>query len=162
MAADNEITRELNEVQGGRITFAPDVIATIASLAAAEVEGVEGMAGGVVEGITGMLNNKKSMTKGVKVEVNEEQVTVEINVIIKYGYKLHEVCANIQSGTKNAIETMTGLTVSAVNVFVSSISFEKAKKQPALPKPNCPQRNKRTKAKENLTPPRIRRRKLGA
>ena len=44
MAADNEITRELNEVQGGRITFAPDVIATIASLAAAEVEGVEGMA----------------------------------------------------------------------------------------------------------------------
>lgn len=39
MAADNEITRELNEVQGGRITFAPDVIATIASLAAAEVEG---------------------------------------------------------------------------------------------------------------------------
>lgn len=136
MAADNEITRELNEVQGGRITFAPDVIATIASLAAAEVEGVEGMAGGaggVVEGITGMLNNKKSMTKGVKVEVNEEQVTVEINVIIKYGYKLHEVCANIQSGTKNAIETMTGLTVSAVNVFVSSISFEKAKKQPAQP-----------------------------
>ena len=131
MAADNEITRELNEVQGGRITFAPDVIATIASLAAAE--GVEGMAGGVVEGITGMLNNKKSMTKGVKVEVNEEQVTVEINVIIKYGYKLHEVCANIQSGTKNAIETMTGLTVSAVNVFVSSISFEKAKKQPAQP-----------------------------
>ena len=100
---------------------------------AAEVEGVEGMAGGVVEGITGMLNNKKSMTKGVKVEVNEEQVTVEINVIIKYGYKLHEVCANIQSGTKNAIETMTGLTVSAVNVFVSSISFEKAKKQPAQP-----------------------------
>ena len=109
------------------------MIATIASLAAAEVEGVEGMAGGVVEGITGMLNNKKSMTKGVKVEVNEEQVTVEINVIIKYGYKLHEVCANIQSGTKNAIETMTGLTVSAVNVFVSSISFEKAKKQPAQP-----------------------------
>ena len=133
MAADNEITRELNEVQGGRITFAPDVIATIASLAAAEVEGVEGMAGGVVEGITGMLNNKKSMTKGVKVEVNEEQVTVEINVIIKYGYKLHEVCANIQNGTKNAIETMTGLTVSAVNVFISSISFEKAKKQPAQP-----------------------------
>ena len=109
------------------------MIATIASLAAAEVEGVEGMAGGVVEGITGMLNNKKSMTKGVKVEVNEEQVTVEINVIIKYGYKLHEVCANIQNGTKNAIETMTGLTVSAVNVFVSSISFEKAKKQPAQP-----------------------------
>ena len=97
MAADNEITRELGEVQGGRITFAPDVIATIASLAAAEVEGVEGMAGGVVEGITGMLNNKKSITKGVRVDVNEDLVTIELNVIIKYGFKLHEVCANIQN-----------------------------------------------------------------
>lgn len=130
MAAENEITRELNEVQGGRIAFAPDVIATIASLAAAEVDGVEGMAGGVVEGITGMLNNKKSLTKGVKVEVVDDFVSVDISVIIKYGCKLHEVCANVQQGAKNAIETMTGLTVNAVNVFVSSISFEKAKKQP--------------------------------
>ncbi len=129
MAAENEITRELNEVQGGKISFAPDVIATIASLAATEVEGVEGMAGGVVEGITGMISNKKSLTKGVKVDVADEQVSIDVNVIIKYGYKLHEVCANIQNGAKNAIETMTGLKVSAVNVFVSSISFEKAKKQ---------------------------------
>ena len=133
MAADNEITRELGEVQGGRITFAPDVIATIASLAAAEVEGVEGMAGGVVEGITGMLYNKKSITKGVRVDVNEDLVTIELNVIIKYGFKLHEVCANIQNSIKNAIETMTGLTVAAVNVSVQSISFEKAKKQPQQP-----------------------------
>lgn len=49
-----------------------------------------------------------------------------------------------------------------MNVFVSSISFEKAKKQPAQPtaEADCPQRSKRTKAKENLTPPRIRRRKF--
>ncbi len=131
MAAENEITRELNEVQGGRIAFAPDVIATIAGLAAAEVEGVDGMSGGVVEGITGMLNNKKSLTKGVKVDVAEDVVTVEVSTIVKYGYKLHEVCASVQQNVKNAIETMTGLNVSAVNVFVASISFEKAKKQPA-------------------------------
>ena len=125
MTPDNEITTEVNATQGGTIIFAPDVIATIASFAAAEVEGVVGMAGGVVEGITGMLNAKKSMTKGIKVEVGEEEVAVDLSVIIRYGYKLHEVCTKIQTGIKNAIETMTGLRVVQVNVFVQSINFDK-------------------------------------
>ena len=131
MATENEISREVCEVQGGKITFAADVIATIASLAAAEIEGVEGMAGGMVEGLTGMLSNKKSMTKGVKVEVNDDEVAVELSVIIRYGFKLHEVCAGIQKSIKNAIETMTGLKVTTVNVSVQSITFEKAKKATA-------------------------------
>lgn len=125
MTPDIEITTEVNAAQGGKIIFAPDVIATIASFAAAEVEGVVGMAGGVVEGITGMLNAKKSMTKGIKVEVGEEEVAVDLSVIIRYGYKLHEVCTKIQTGIKNAIETMTGLRVVQVNVFVQSINFDK-------------------------------------
>ncbi len=137
MTPDNEITTEVNATQGGKIVFAPDVIATIASFAASEVEGVVSMAGGVVEGITGMLNAKKSMTKGIKVEVGEEEVAADVNVVVRYGYKLHEVCAQIQTGIKNAIETMTGLRVVQVNVFVQSISFEKpeAKAKPAEVQP---------------------------
>ena len=137
MTPDNEITTEVNATQGGKVLFAPDVIATIASFAAAEVEGVVGMAGGVVEGITGMLNAKKSMTKGIKVEVGEEEVAVDLSVIIRYGAKLHEVCTKIQTGIKNAIETMTGLRVVQVNVFVQSISFEKleAKAKPVEVQP---------------------------
>ena len=137
MTPDNEITTEVNATQGGKVLFAPDVIATIASFAAAEVEGVVGMAGGVVEGITGMLNAKKSMTKGIKVEVGAEEVAVDLSVIIRYGAKLHEVCTKIQTGIKNAIETMTGLRVVQVNVFVQSISFEKpeAKAKPVEVQP---------------------------
>ena len=137
MTPDNEITTEVNATQGGKVLFAPDVIATIASFAAAEVEGVVGMAGGVVEGITGMRNAKKSMTKGIKVEVGEEEVAVDLSVIIRYGAKLHEVCTKIQTGIKNAIETMTGLRVVQVNVFVQSISFEKpeAKAKPVEVQP---------------------------
>ena len=137
MTPDNELTTEVNATQGGKVLFAPDVIATIASFAAAEVEGVVGMAGGVVEGITGMLNAKKSMTKGIKVEVGEEEVAVDLSVIIRYGAKLHEVCTKIQTGIKNAIETMTGLRVVQVNVFVQSISFEKpeAKAKPVEVQP---------------------------
>lgn len=133
MASENEISRDMEGVHGGKITFATDVIATIANLAAAEVDGVDGMSGNVAENISGILNSKKNLTKGVRVEVNEDDVSVELAVIIKYGYKLHEVCNNIQKSIKNAIETMTGLRVVQVNVSVQSISFEKAPKKTETP-----------------------------
>ena len=125
MANENEVSTELLSVEGGKIIFAPDVIATIASLATSDVDGVEGMAGTVVEGIAGMLN-KKSLTKGVKVEVGESDVTVDMSIVVRYGYRIHEVCINIQKGVKNAIETMTGLHVKQVNIAVQSISFDKS------------------------------------
>ncbi|HOG00365.1 MAG TPA: Asp23/Gls24 family envelope stress response protein [Clostridia bacterium] len=131
MATENEISSEIIDVQGGRITFAPDVIATIANLAAAEIDGVDGMSGNVAENISGMLNSKKNLTKGVRVEVSEDVVSVELAVIVKYGYKIHEVCHNIQRSIKNAIETMTGLRVLQVNVSVQSISFEKGSQKKA-------------------------------
>ncbi len=133
MASENEISRDMEGVHGGKITFATDVIATIANLAAAEVDGVDGMSGNVAENISGILNSKKNLTKGVRVDVSEDDVSVELAVIIKYGYKLHEVCNNIQKSIKNAIETMTGLRVVQVNVSVQSISFEKAPKKTETP-----------------------------
>lgn len=125
MATENEISSEIIDVQGGKITFAPDVIATIANLAAAEVEGVDGMSGNMAENISGILNSKKNLTKGVRVDVSEDEVCIELAVVVKYGFKIHEVCHNIQRSIKNAIETMTGLRVQQVNVSVQSISFEK-------------------------------------
>ncbi|MBQ4610538.1 MAG: Asp23/Gls24 family envelope stress response protein [Clostridia bacterium] len=124
---------ETIDIQGGKITFAPDVIATIASLAASEVEGVEGMSGSVVEGITGMLN-KKNITKGIKVEINENVALIDVNVILKYGYKIHEVSQALQKNIKTTIENMTGLNVAAVNVFVQSIAFDKPEKAEVKPK----------------------------
>ncbi|MBQ7092518.1 MAG: Asp23/Gls24 family envelope stress response protein [Clostridia bacterium] len=118
---------ETIDIQGGKITFAPDVIATIASLAANEVEGVEGMSGTVVEGLTGMLN-KKNITKGIKVDINENVAVIDINVILKYGYKIHEVSVALQKSIKTTIENMTGLNVASVNVFVQSIAFDKPEK----------------------------------
>ena len=133
MAAEESISMETIDIQGGKITFAPDVIATIASLAASEVEGVEGMSGSVVEGITGMLN-KKNITKGIKVEINENVALIDVNVILKYGYKIHEVSQVLQKNIKTTIENMTGLNVAAVNVFVQSIAFDKPEKAEVKPK----------------------------
>lgn len=113
------------EAEGGRILFADEVVATIASLAVSDVEGVSALSSGMVEGITEMLG-KKNMTKGVKVEVGQEEAAVDISVSVRYGYKIKEVCEKIQAAVKSAIETMTGLRVVEVNVFVQSVVFEAA------------------------------------
>ena len=117
----SEITKV--EPEGGRIIFADEVVATIASLAVTDVEGVSALNGGMVEGISEMLG-KKVLTKGVKVEVGQEEAAVDISVNILYGYKIREVCEKIQSAVKSAIETMTGLRVVEINVFVQSVVFE--------------------------------------
>lgn len=111
------------EAEGGRIIFADEVVATIASLAVSDVDGVATLTGGMVEGITEMLG-KKNMTKGVKVEVGQEEAAIDVSVSIKFGYKIKEVCQKIQSAVKSSVETMTGLRVVEVNVFVQSVVFE--------------------------------------
>lgn len=131
------------EAEGGRIIFADEVVATIASLAVADVDGVAALSGGMVEGITEMLG-KKSLTKGVKVEVGQEEAAVDISVSIRYGYKIKEVCENIQAAVKSAIETMTGLRVVEINVFVQSVVFEQADQV----NPRAAKRKEKTKEKE--------------
>ena len=125
MAQDTEIYSQITSNDGGgKIIFATDVIATIAGLAATEVDGVDSLSGTVVEGITGMLG-KKNLTKGIKVEVKEDEVALDMSLSVKHGTKIHEVCYKVQQGVKNAIETMTGLRVVMVNVTVQSVTFDK-------------------------------------
>ncbi len=127
MANERDMIADVGEIEGGKIIFAPDVIATISTLAATEVDGVESMSGTVVDGITGMLS-KKSLTKGVRVDLSEQGASIDLSVVIRYGYKIHEVAANVQKKVKSTLETMTGLNVIAINVMVASVSFEKPEK----------------------------------
>ena len=131
------------EAEGGRIIFADDVVATIAALAVSDVEGVTAMTGGMVEGFTEMLG-KKNLTKGVKVEVGTEEAAVDVSVSIRYGYKIREVCEKIQVAAKNAIETMTGLRVVEVNVFVQGVTFEPSEQESA----KAARRKEKAKEKE--------------
>ena len=82
------------ETKGGKVTFASEVIAIIASLAASEVKGLASMSGSTFEGITEKLG-RKSYTKGVKVEVGNEEAAVDLFVVVKYGYRIHDVCLEI-------------------------------------------------------------------
>lgn len=116
---------KVSEQEFGKITFANEVLATIAGIAACDVEGVVGMCGGFKDGIVDLLG-KKNFTKGVKVAVNEKAVTVDIAIVVDYVVKLPEVCANIQDSVSKALETMTGLTVTDVNIAVEGLKFKDA------------------------------------
>ncbi len=107
--------------QTSSITYANEVIAIIAGLAASEVEGVAGMSS--VNG--GLLNKNRNVTKGVKVEVGTEEVSVDLFMIIEYGTPIQRAAHDAQEGVKKAIESMTGLHVVRVDVHVTGVSFEK-------------------------------------
>ena len=116
------------ELESGRIIISEDVICTIASIATNEVEGVYGMAGNIATGIVEMIG-KKSTGKGVKVDIDENNVNVEVHFVANYGVKITEVCNEIQEKVKKAIEAMCGMEVLSVNVFVESIYIEKEPKK---------------------------------
>lgn len=114
------------EKDTGKIKIESDVVAMIAGLAAADTEGVASMSGGITEGWAKKVSGK-NIAKGVRVEVGETETAIDLRVIIKYGYKIHEVAANLQQNVKEAVESMTGLKVVEVNVHVEDVEFQKDK-----------------------------------
>lgn len=150
MNENMDVSTGVKKTDGGKIVFATDVIATIAALAAADVKGVAGMSGGMVEGITEMLG-RKNLTKGVKVEVGSEEAAVDVSVVIQYGFRIQDVCAEIQKAIRNSVETMTGLRVVEVNVFVQAINFEQQVVQPE----EKPKKEKPEKEPKAIEPPRV-------
>lgn len=108
----------------GSVTFADEVIAIIAGLAATEVKGVASMSGSMSSSINEMLG-KKDHTKGVKVEVGKEEAAVDLYLTLTYGLSIPDTCRAVQENVRKAIETMTGLRVVEVNVHVQGVKFEK-------------------------------------
>ncbi|MCR5438803.1 Uncharacterized conserved protein YloU, alkaline shock protein (Asp23) family [Selenomonas sp. WCT3] len=106
----------------GSIRIADEVVSIIAGLAATEVEGIAGMSGGIAGGIAEMLG-RKNFAKGVKVEVGEKEAAVDLYIIVKYGVRIPDIALAAQENVKQAIETMTGLSVVEVNVHVQGVGF---------------------------------------
>ena len=110
--------------QLGEVQIADEVVATIAGLAATEVEGVASMAGNVTKGLIGKLG-VKNLSKGVKVLVTDNNVDVDLALNIDYGYSIMKVSEKVQDRVKSAIENMTGLEVSMVNIRIMNVNMDK-------------------------------------
>ena len=106
----------------GEVKIADEVVAIIAGLAATEVEGVGSMAGNITNELVSKLG-MKNLSKGIRVEVFEGTVSVDVALNISYGYSIPEVSAKVQERVKNAIENMTGLEVSIVNIRIASVDM---------------------------------------
>lgn len=108
----------------GQVKIADDVIAIIAEIAAIEVEGVAGMGGTLTSDIMQTLSRKRT-PKGVKVELDEGRVMLEMGLIINYGVKIPQVTREVQEKVKSSIELMTGLEIISINIHILGIHFDK-------------------------------------
>ena len=111
---------------GGTITYANEVLAIIAGVAANEIDGIAGMS--VSGGLSDIIGKNRNVTKGVKVEIGGEEASVDLYVIVEYGQPIQKVSHDVQENVRKAVESMTGLHVARVDVHVQGLSFEKEKK----------------------------------
>jgi len=121
---ENNVYTIKDEKDGGEVMIANDVIATIACVAATEVEGVASMSGNITNEIIGKLGVKNS-SKGAKVDINNGEVRAVLSITMKYGYSIPKVCAQVQERVASAIRNMTGLNVVEVNLNVVGVNVQK-------------------------------------
>lgn len=119
-----EITENVEGENSG-IKIANDVVAVIAGVAVSEVAGVASMSGGFAGGITEVLSGKKSLSKGIKVDADEKEVKIDVNIVVEYGARIPDVAFEIQNRVKKSVESMTGLKVAEVNVHVQGVKTER-------------------------------------
>ena len=123
MSENNTIVKEKG-LDDGQITYANEVIATIVSVATTEVDGISGIAG-AAGSITGILGKGSKTPRGVKVDVNGNDINVDVSVTVDYGMPIQKVGRNAQENVRKSIESMTGLHVDKVDLHVVGVSFEK-------------------------------------
>ena len=104
----------------GSLKISQDVIATIAKIATLEIDGVDSVST-TNTGIKGLIT-KTNYIKPIKIDLSEEVVGVQISIVVKNGYKIPVLAEAVQQSVKNAIQSMTGLAVSRVDVIISGIA----------------------------------------
>ncbi len=120
--------------EGGSVCISEEVIASIVAIAASEIDGVAALGSSNVD-ISDFLG-KKSQTKGVKIQLAEDSAEVSVSVSVKQGRIIPTVAKAVQENVISAVESMTGLKVSAVNVKISGVAFEKETKKKKAEQPS--------------------------
>jgi uncharacterized alkaline shock family protein YloU len=128
MSEFNVLEMEQGSNGQGKVEIAPEVIEVIAGIAASEVEGVSQMRGNFATGVVERLG-KKNHGKGVKVELSESGIKVDVYCLMKFGVSIPTVASKIQDNIRQALLNMTALDAEAVNIHVVGIQFENQKQE---------------------------------
>ena len=121
---DNEIKTD-NE----GIKISDDVVAVIAGIGETEVTRNTSREGGIAGRMSKVYRGKKNLAKGIKVEISDKDVKIDVNIIVEYGSRIPDVAFEIQNRVKKAVESMTGLNVEEVNVHVQGVNTDNAKEE---------------------------------
>lgn len=126
MSENNILEMSQTHTELGKIEIAPEVIEVIAGIAASEVEGVSQMRGNFAAGVVEKLG-KKIHSKGVKVELTEDGVKIDVYCFMKFGVSIPAVAQKVQDNINQALLNMTALEAEEVNIHIVGIQFENPK-----------------------------------
>lgn len=112
----------------GTIHIADDVLGVIAASAALEVEGVSSLSANLSTDLAELMG-RKVYSKGVHLMVNEGRVTLDISILIQYGYSIPDVAKKVQEAVMTAVTNTSGMEVAQVNIQVAGVSFPKEQKK---------------------------------
>lgn len=122
--ADNKESY-VQDVENGSIQISEDVVASVAAMAALEVEGVCGLSSNLGTDLAEMLG-KKSLGKGIRItSVGDNTLEIECNIIVLFGQPIFEIAKQVQENVKSSVESVTGLKARQVNVNISGIAITK-------------------------------------
>ena len=123
-ADKNTKVHTLDSTNTGEVKIADDVVASIAAIAAGEIEGVSAMTGNISDMLKNSMGIRSGAGSGVRVDVAGNMVRVDIALVIQYGHNIMETSKKVQDKVKNSIETMTGLNVTDVNIRITGVNSE--------------------------------------
>lgn len=112
------------ENQYGTITIENEVIARIAGLTAVDCYGIVGMAAKNVKDDIFQLLKLESLTKGIKIYLSEDKITIDMHIIVEYGTNITAIAENTISTVKYKVESICGIDVEQVNVFVEGVRVD--------------------------------------
>ena len=112
----------LTNNQKGEIKVSTEVISVISGMAVKEIEGVASLA----EDPDSTVYSKKALSRGISVDTKNDEMTVSLNLVVKYGYPVDEVAREVQLKVKDALENMIGFPLKSVNIVVAGVDFSEA------------------------------------
>ena len=124
------MSEEKNLGEMGNVKISEEVIGLLAEKAIKNIDGVIGLTSNVVESLVAMVSRKTGV-KGVSADIKNENVSITLHTVIRFGVRIPEIAWQIQENVKTVVESMTGLTVDKVNVCVDGVQFPE-EEQPAI------------------------------
>jgi uncharacterized alkaline shock family protein YloU len=128
MSENNVLEMNQGNNSLGKVEIAPEVIEVIAGIAASEVDGVAQMRGNFASGVAERLG-KKNHGKGVKVELTDSGITIDVFCAMKFGISIPNVAQKVQDNIRQALLNMTALEIDEVNIHVVGVLFENQKQE---------------------------------